>query len=475
MLGRLRPHRENPRGNGPVPAQIATDRAEPRGPWIPPPEPPSRFLLEDQPGRDGDGNSRWLPLGADTATAQPGQASTATFERPPAGLETTATEPQRASAPEPNAYDASDRRSRAVEAYCAEICLSGQGSSAAAETLGSFAGGGDHDLLRMTRALAAKHVNPIPEELRGWRDALTVQRTHECTSTPAFLAARDNDELSGEEKLKLENHCESCVTCQALELRSRRAERIFAAIMGIIPTAAGAATGGKETSATSEPAVAPAEAEDAPETSGPGESDWIPAELASAEPNAAPGRFTPGSAPGAAEPTAPAAGTISTPAAEPRGSRRRRRGLILGAATAVAAAAIAAGVLLANGSGNGVSAARTNIAAKQAATAAARHRAAKPGAAVHAHHGAARAATRPPAAAPTTAASPGPAPQASPAPVSRPSATPTPASSVRSSPKPSESAPSTPASTPAAPQSGASFHQPSLGATNAPQGLGSKH
>ncbi len=236
----------------------------------PPREPASSWLPDDQSGHDGDANGRrWLPHGAGgTTTAQPEPAPSEPQlpapERRPSDPQPPAPEPQGAAAPESDTSAASSRRRRAVEAYCAELCLPEQASAAATETLGSFVDGDDHHLLRVMRVVAAKHVNPLPDHRRGWRRKLSAEREGECSLTPSILAARANDEMSETERAKLDDHCESCVTCQALELRSRRAERAFAAIMRM-PVAAGAVAGREATVVTPEAAIAPgAEAAIAP-------------------------------------------------------------------------------------------------------------------------------------------------------------------------------------------------------------------
>ncbi len=238
-----------------------------------------------------------------------------------------------------------------------------------------------------------------------------------------MLAARANDELSEAERAKLDDHCESCLTCQALELRSRRAERAFAAIMRM-PVAAGAVAGREATVVTPEAAIAPgaeaaiapeaeaaiapeseaaiapeseaaiapeAEAQAAPEPRSPGASAWLPAALASAEPHSKPDGLTaPATGLGAGEAALREVGTVSTPVAEPGPSRRRRRSVIFGAAAAVAAAAIAAAVLLTNASNNGHQASRTNIAARSTATTPVRHRAVNRAATAQKHQAAAQ-------------------------------------------------------------------------------------
>ncbi len=137
---------------------------------------PDRWLLDDHPG---DANrQRWLPPGG-AAPAAPEPESVAAEPKPDrlvrkAGPTTAAAgrHPEQAAAPEPDpereVFAGSSRRRRAVEAYCAELCLPEQASAAATETLGSFVDGDDHHLLRVMRVLAAKHVDTLPDHRRGW-------------------------------------------------------------------------------------------------------------------------------------------------------------------------------------------------------------------------------------------------------------------------------------------------------------------
>ena len=54
----------------------------------------------------------------------------------------------------------------------------------------------------------------------------------ECRQTPAGLAARANHELDADQAHRLEAHLDSCLRCQATELRIARAERAFATMAG---------------------------------------------------------------------------------------------------------------------------------------------------------------------------------------------------------------------------------------------------
>jgi hypothetical protein len=80
------------------------------------------------------------------------------------------------------------------------------------------------DLLQSMHVLAARYATVDPE-LRGWRRILAAER--ECAFTPSLLAARSSGELSDGEREQFDRHLESCLTCQAAELRFGRAERSF--------------------------------------------------------------------------------------------------------------------------------------------------------------------------------------------------------------------------------------------------------
>jgi hypothetical protein len=124
------------------------------------------------------------------------------------------------------------RRQSAVEGYCRELCPRETAAAAATESLESFSGKDDLDLLRHTRSVAAKYA-PVAPARRGWRRALSAERDSPCRFTPALLAASENGELDDRRRARLENHLATCVACQAAELRARRADRAFAAVTGI--------------------------------------------------------------------------------------------------------------------------------------------------------------------------------------------------------------------------------------------------
>jgi anti-sigma factor RsiW len=78
------------------------------------------------------------------------------------------------------------------------------------------------------RVLGAEHASVDPKA-RGWRRVLASER--ECSFTPFLLAACLNGDVSDPERARFERHLESCLTCQAAEVRFVRAERAFAGVL----------------------------------------------------------------------------------------------------------------------------------------------------------------------------------------------------------------------------------------------------
>ena len=124
----------------------------------------------------------------------------------------------------------SSRARAAVQAYCRELCGPAMCEPAVEATLaaheqrvGSTPANGN-ELLRTTRLIAAKHASARPN---------APKRSRACAPTPGRLAARATGELTRGEARNLEAHLESCMACQATELRMNRAERAFAALVGL--------------------------------------------------------------------------------------------------------------------------------------------------------------------------------------------------------------------------------------------------
>jgi hypothetical protein len=129
------------------------------------------------------------------------------------------------------ALDTYDRRLKAVESYCRELCPTGDGTAAARFALNALdISSGDNEVLLMaTRVLAAAALTPDAFGRPGV-DRFE-NRPERCSSTPSLLAARANGSLSSRDHARLERHLDGCLVCRAAELRAARADRVFAAIL----------------------------------------------------------------------------------------------------------------------------------------------------------------------------------------------------------------------------------------------------
>lgn len=455
----------------------APERSEPR------PSQPTwgtdRGSGENRGGRDA--RSDWLPsVASEPPEDSDGASSKAQTPELPPGLERwlqTRRHDNRAAAPRASQVStADDRQTRAVGAYCAEMCGGGLAATAAAETLGAFVGGDDRELLRLTRSLAAKHT-AAESEWHPSAEGRGVGRLGGCGSAAALLASRANGELGSSERARLESHLSGCLGCQATELRMARAERAFSGVVGADLSHDAAASDAARTidhepSSADEPPAAHAR--------------LLAPALATAGAAGAAGAAAAAETAGSPEPLPrPRGERTGVRAASGAGeaSRRRRPRLMLALAAAavvlLAGAAVAA-ALVAGGTSKH-QAPRAAIVTPRASTptVAPAHRAgAKPKPAADKRRGAHRS---PPTA--SAAARPASSGQTSPPATASPQVSaPTPSPSSSSSSPSTSPRPPTPQSNPApSPSSGSSspstsIQQPSLGATSAPQGIGStKH
>jgi hypothetical protein len=338
----------------------------------------------------------------------------------------TTVEPQRwvIDQPQSRTFVPSKREATAVDTYCAELCPPSEAAAASGEVLETFAGAGMADLLAHTRVVAAQHTTAGRD-----RPRIRRRRAKACDSTPRLLAGRANHTLSDGEAAELDAHLRSCLPCQALELRSARAERAFAGIL-----AAGVAGGiERDVAASAGGAVAD---RSAVATSGDA-ARWIPDAAAVA--------------------TAAAAGaTVPREIPADRRTRGRRIAGAIAACGGVVAATIIAIVLI-TGSNN-----RHHLASSQLAAVHSAPVTHKPAHHVAVgHHARARKRTAP-TSAPATTSAPPPAVTTTPV-VSAPVSTPpsTPVSSQPSTPPPSQHI--------------VSVQQPTLGAVSgSSQAVGSK-
>jgi hypothetical protein len=433
---------------------------QPDGPPVAEPEPEPSEAAPSEPAIEReDTAARWLvepaPATPD-ADAQPASAP-ALGTSPASGR---LPDSSRASIPAAQPRDvltADRRRALAVEAYCREVCSPERARAAVGEIVDSSSGMRDEELLRHTRTIAANYA-PSKAPRRGWRRSEPA----ECEATPALLAARANEELDPERRDALERHLESCLNCQATELRAQRAERAFAGIGGVI--------------AAQSPSPEPEPEQQRPVVAGPiaapEQPAFIPEPIATPEPrpDVAEPILTPMTEAPTSEwipttaPVAIASGLSDVPPG-PR-PRRRRLSVVVAAAAAVAAVAIVAALVSSHTSKQpnvaGVATATIPVTSTPAPVhhkPAVKHRAAKKHHAApkkHAVHHAAPVASAPPVVASVTpAASPTPsAPVSQPAPAPAPAPAPTPSSSSGSSSPPS-----------------VSISQPSLGSTGGKQGI----
>jgi WAS/WASL-interacting protein len=482
----------------------AATRAEPEPPahaeWVPPPTAPPKPRAV---------TNKWLPV-----EETPPEPETSVAEHPPVlPSQPPATEWRSQEAPtrsfvtpeesngapiaevgepepvgrgpvpgEPRATSGPTSRQRAaVEAYCRELCPRDTASAVAAEALASVADMNDVELLRHTRSAAARYA--AKPSRHGWRRVLPSGRDGGCASTPALLAARANDELPPPGHGALERHLDSCVICQAADLRMRRAERAFAGITGTELTAEPALGSGATVTAPEAAPPPPEEVPTAPEPT-PTPREEIPT-ARDAAPTAPTAKWTPpavveqrararaeheGTTAGGAPPPA----AVISPAEARPPHRRLSSAMVAAGAGAVAAAAIAAALLLSTGSSKHNTVARATTPAAPVTTAVATPHKAQPAAKKPAKKPAPHPAASPAPAATPAGASAAPASSSSGSQSAASSSSSASSPSASSSPPASSSAPSSPRASSPAPSSppSVSIQQPSLGSANAPQGVG---
>ncbi len=204
------------------------------GTWLPAGEaaPPRQSELS---GRVGEATppdaqplprSSWLPseLAPEASGVEPQQTPDAPERAAPSVIEPKPLPVQAASG--------HGRRSEAVEAYCRELFPAGFATASARQILDSLTGGISDDgvLLEMTRTGAAKQLTG-----RSQAQGASGQGSDACAPTTARLAARASGTITATERSQLEEHLGSCLVCRALELRAVRADRAFAAILGLTP------------------------------------------------------------------------------------------------------------------------------------------------------------------------------------------------------------------------------------------------
>ena len=127
----------------------------------------------------------------------------------------------------------------AVRVYCLELCGARAARIATEEVIasprlsGPFTAVPDDELLRITRSTASGFA---PQVLHPSIPRMPIEGpAAECSLTIPRLARRANGELDRYSQAALAEHLESCVVCRAAEARFERAERAFAAVLGIVP------------------------------------------------------------------------------------------------------------------------------------------------------------------------------------------------------------------------------------------------
>ena len=209
--------------------------------WLPSSGEPYR-PVDDEGARPNGGDRAWvLPNGGERSRALPNggeqpRALPEAVDDPDLASRWLIT-PGSTSAPHAAVRDlvaTRERRIRAVEAYCRELCPPGAAAAAAEAALSAPTPADDADLLQATRVAAAERSD-TPAAPRGWREVLAAERERPCATTPLLLAARENDTLGLKAEQELEQHLSSCLLCQASESRECRATRSFEAVLGAPP------------------------------------------------------------------------------------------------------------------------------------------------------------------------------------------------------------------------------------------------
>jgi hypothetical protein len=133
-------------------------------------------------------------------------------------------------------------REGAVEAYCLELCgkaaarIATEEATASPRLSGSPSAVSEDELLRVTRSTASGFA---PQVLHPGSIRMAIEGAQaECGFTIPRLARRANGELDRFSAAALAAHLESCVVCRAAEARHDRAERAFAAVVGVTPVIA---------------------------------------------------------------------------------------------------------------------------------------------------------------------------------------------------------------------------------------------
>lgn len=203
------------------PESIADDPPAAPGQWIPVELKPEANPLATgawlRPDDDGEAGPVEAP--AKPIVAEPTSAKTSTKPSPEG--------PERVGGGEiSGGYGG---RTRAAVAYCRELFPADVARASAEQILNSLSGGisDDRVLLELTRTAAAGLLE------RSRVEAGADDRASDCKAIFGRLAARANGTLEAADRSRLEQHLASCIVCKAAELRAARADRAFAATLGL--------------------------------------------------------------------------------------------------------------------------------------------------------------------------------------------------------------------------------------------------
>ncbi|HWE33153.1 MAG TPA: hypothetical protein VG410_06690 [Solirubrobacteraceae bacterium] len=233
------------------------------------------------------------------------------------------------------------RLAEATRGYCGEL-LGDRGPAVAEAVLEGFAGGGAAALLEQTRSAAADH---FAAQVSG--------PTADCSRTAVLLAQRDSGTIGRGDLKQLGSHLNRCVTCQATELRAKRAERVFHALADSAAQARAVAPAAAAPAAVAPAAAAPAPAAPAPAAPAAAAAGAAAAAAAGAAAAAADSSADTHSwSTAALAPAAAGGGAAPPPPASASYRRRRRRPLLLASAALLALVVVAVAVLLSNNKSN---------------------------------------------------------------------------------------------------------------------------
>jgi Putative zinc-finger len=132
--------------------------------------------------------------------------------------------------------------SRAVSGYCREMGVAGSTEAVLGDALHRIEQSAvssaptERRMLRFTRAAVAVLLVDTSAVPSGWRGSLAAEHRDECQTMPRQRARAADGQLDPVERQALERHISGCLPCQAFDVRSRRAERVFDAAWHLSPS-----------------------------------------------------------------------------------------------------------------------------------------------------------------------------------------------------------------------------------------------